>query len=263
MLSPVIFGQTVKIQVRLFPGYFIYYQNGSGTVSNDSGLTQILQSYGVGCDTGVGPSFYFSNEYEMSILYTGLEMSANLNNDLNAYSAVIRDSKVEEIPGVLNNILGIGLVDDNIGTYQSTIGGIVQTNDSDLNTIFQNYNVSRYENNHIKCNCNITSLKSDLNNLNTVISNVWFEGYAVLGLETFTFNDKTRIFPNPFQKYFNIETNEDILQYKVFDIYGKQIINVTSKNKLEIESERLNSGLYILNLEFDKGQISRYKIIKN
>lgn len=263
LFSPIVFGQTVKIQVRLFPGYFIYYQNGSGTVSNDTGLTQILQSYGVGCDTGVAPSFYFQNEYEMSILYTSIGQSSNLINDLNAYSTVIRDSKVEEISGVLNNILRISLVNSAIGVYQSTIGGIVQTNDNSLNTLFQNYGVSKYENNHIKCNCNIANLKAALNNLNTVISNAQFESYSVLGLETFSFNNKTRIFPNPFQKYFNIETNEAILQYKVFDIYGKQVIDVASKNKLEIESERLNTGLYILNLEFDNGQTHQYKVIKN
>ena len=59
------------------------------------------------------------------------------------------------------------------GSYQSTVGNIVQTNNSQLNTIFQNFNVDKYEGQYIRFNCNVNNLKTALQNLSGVVSNVF------------------------------------------------------------------------------------------
>ena len=72
----------------------------------------------------------------------------------------------------------------------------------------------------------------------------------------------TKISPNPFSNSYTIQTEEQISNYSLIDISGKQLINTTSKNELDNLSSQLNAGVYFLNLQFENGQKGNYKLIK-
>ncbi|ESU27029.1 hypothetical protein FLJC2902T_23700 [Flavobacterium limnosediminis JC2902] len=70
------------------------------------------------------------------------------------------------------------------------------------------------------------------------------------------------IYPNPFTTTFKIENQEQISQYTLFDVTGKQLIKTTEKSELDTQTSKLNSGMYLLQLDFENGKSSNYKIIK-
>ena len=79
-----------------------------------------------------------------------------------------------------------------------------------------------------------------------------------------TFKPKAlTIYPNPFIYTINIKTSETIVNYLLFDISGKKILNSNSKNDLDSACNNIVSGVYILKLKSDTGQIFNHKIIKN
>ena len=202
-----------------------------------------------------------SDEYGMAKIYCPNASLSNLTNQLTSYS-VIKSVKPETQDYTMADELIIQLANSNIGTYIATVNNIVTTNNTDLNSIFQTYNVDKYEGNYIRCNCNLDNLKIDLDNLSNVISQTYYATYYDL-LTSSQFNKKeTVISPNPFSTNFNIQTEEIISNYSLIDISGKQLINTASKNELDNASSQLNAGVYFLNLQFENGQKGNYKLIK-
>jgi Secretion system C-terminal sorting domain len=198
------------------------------------------------------------------------ENSTNFINELNAYDTVVLDAQlIGLIPncGYCFDILNISLVDSNNGSFQSLANSIVQTNNTDLNTIFQTYNVFEYSANAqvTRCNCNIDDLKISLQNLNSVIANVDNASCGLAWLlknENFE-NSKPNISPNPFSTTFEINAKQSITNYKIFDVIGKEIVSVNSKQELDSKTETLKRGIYLLELTFDNGKSDTIKLIKN
>ena len=62
-----------------------------------------------------------------------------------------------------------------------------------------------------------------------------------------------RVFPNPFQEVFNIELDKiyNTVRVKLYDIYGKLIINETVKNtsRYALLNSKLSVGTYYLKVE--------------
>ncbi len=150
----------------------------------------------------------------------------------------------------------------------STItNGIVVTNDSNLNQIFQNFNVfyfSQFSPNYheIVCVCDNLQLKNALDNYSSLVSSTQFNSPVYL-LSNKTFNSaNASIYPNPFSDNFSIETENIISNYSLFDVTGKQIAVTNSKTELDSKTAQLNAGFYLLNLTFDNGQTSNYKLVK-
>jgi hypothetical protein len=85
--------------------------------------------------------------------------------------------------------------------------------------------------------------------------------YYLLGNESFDAN-KPSIYPNPFSTSFSIQTKATILHYGVFDVTGKQIINTASKSALDNQVQQLTSGIYVLKLQSENGEIFKQKLIK-
>lgn len=157
----------------------------------------------------------------------------------------------------------ISLVDPSNGTYINTIGNIVVTNNTSLNSIFQTHQVSNYENNVIRCSCNLTNLYNDFLAIPSVISSSNLVMYVVL-LNNQSFNDtKPTISPNPFVSTINIEPNDNISTYSIFDVTGKQISKTSSKVDFDNKTEKLNSGMYLLKIDFENGEFYNQKLIKN
>lgn len=108
---------------------------------------------------------------------------------------------------------------------------------------------------------NINLLKSELDNLDLVVDYTNYVSVAMLNTTEFAL-DKPKLSPNPFSNTFDIQTNEVILNYSLFDISGKELINTNSKMALDDLSLQLNAGVYFLNLQLENGQKSNYKIVK-
>ena len=256
-----------RIQVRTTDLSNYVYSSGGFLTSNNASLATVLNNYSlIYLEEGL-PSYVFSDEVNYKVYnFFGYDPSQttwvnNLLTDLNTLS-IVSNAAVEESYGHLNNTLTISLSDQSLGIYINTVGGIVQTNNVTLNSIFQNYNVNKYEGNNIRCTCNVSNLKNALDNLTSIISNTYYAGIAVLSNTTFE-EKKALIYPNPFVDNFEIDTNENVLNYEIYDFIGKKIISESSKFNLALKTQNLKQGVYILNIVLDNKKSQSIKLIKN
>ena len=240
----------LQTSVSVYGGY-----NMIPVTTNDATLNQIITQNHCGINNEVGASGCFSNS-GIGVYYNNDTDMKQLILDLNNYpTAVVKAFKVGSTK--------YDLVTTNVGTYVATVNDIVQTNNNDLNTVFQNFSVNTFvDGNLIDCNCNKNDLYNALRNLTAVVKNVSQCNMAFLKTDEFEKN-AAKIYPNPFVNNINIETNENIIKYVVIDVSGKQIIATNSKSNLDTNTQLLVSGFYILNLEFDNGRTGSYKIFKN
>lgn len=251
----------------------IYNQNqvNEYTASNDAGINAILNSYGVRSYLIKGGHPY--EPFTGRIISIAGVFPQQFINDLLAYSSVIESVHISDL-NYFSDALALRLVDLNIGTPIGYNGNIVVTNNTALNQIFQNYNVYYFTqmfpgstwNVNLRvytavCNCNVNSLISDLNNLSSVIEIANNVGRIYLSNNQFE-KSKTTISPNPFYNSFTIDTEATISNYSIFDSTGKQIGTTSNKNELDNQVTKLQSGFYILNLNFENGETSNYKLVK-
>jgi hypothetical protein len=236
------------------------------TGTDDAGLNQILQQY--------GPCRLYSRDYFEGIVGIYCD-NTNLDQfviDLRSYSSVISYAHIM-INDLYTDRLYTTLVDPNVGYSTDLINHSGITNDAGLNQIFQDFNVYYYARfitsldggflryYWLKCNCENTALKAALDNYTNVIYMTGFYSPAYLTNEKF--NTKTySITPNPFITTFNIQTIENITNYSIFDISGKQIINCKSKTELDNQVINLKSGIYMLKIEFENEKAFSQKLIK-
>jgi Secretion system C-terminal sorting domain len=264
------FGEPM-IDVRLV-NQSIGYPN-SSSQSNDAGLNAILSSYGVN-----SYSFYMVHPYfpyQGKTMRIGGTFPTGLITALTNYSSVIAIARVSN-DGSYTDTVELKLVDINVGVPIGESAGVVTTNDSGLNIIFQNYNVFYYSQAYpslpigndllkyfnVVCNCDKNLLKTALDNYATVVQttqNIY--GGVELSNNQFA-NTKATISPNPFFTNFTIKTEELISSYTLYDVTGKQLINTTSKEKLNDLSSQLHQGIYVLNISFENGQNANYKLVK-
>lgn len=277
LFSNFVIAQQPDVEIRLvnanvgYPVILNQNQLNEYSASNDAGINAILNSYGVRSYLIKGGHPY--EPFALRIISIAGVFPQQFINDLLAYSSVIESVHVSDL-NYFSDALVLRLVDLNIGTPIGYNGNIVVTNNAALNQIFQNYNVYYYAQTYptstsnvnlrvytAVCNCNVNSLISDLNNLSSVIEIVNNVGRIYLSNNQFE-KSKTTIYPNPFYNAFNIETEEAISNYTVFDSTGKQIGIASDKNELDNQVSKLQAGFYILNLYFENGQTSNFKLVK-
>lgn len=237
-----------------------------GSATSNSAINLIFSNHNVNHCVNT-----FNNPYDIIIVeYTG----NNFNSFKNDLLANINVSNVRICHQTINNVynyadrLYIQLLNGNNGN--PILNGSTITTNSALNTIFSNYNVDVISQvipssstwYLIYFQGDITSLKAELENLNTVISSTNLVGVAMLLQNTRFEKSKTIISPNPFSDNFNIETENIISKYSLIDISGKQIVSTNSKQELDAKTQSLNAGFYVLNLTFDSGEISNHKLVK-
>lgn len=243
------------------------------TESTDPILNSIIQPYGVTLYTGKAGHPY--NPYSARIMQINISNSLNINQlilDLQAYSSVVEYAAVAD-QFTFSDALDLELTDPNIGMSTGTNNGVATTNDTGLNQIFLDNNVFYYSlsypslgGNFLKyynvvCNCNLSQLKSQLDNYSNIVNSTIPTGAVYLSNNQFR-KSTVSISPNPFTTNFNIQTDEVISNYSLIDISGKLLINTNSKNELDKLSSQLNSGIYFLNLKIENGQNSTFKLIK-
>lgn len=240
---------------------------GGATTSNDLGLNAILQSYPVSEYTLKTGNPY--SEFEgriVQIKCVGCNLNA-LKTDLEAYSSVVAKASPANQAHFINT-LSVILQNAAIGTSTGTTANIATTNDPGLNQIFQNFNVRSYDSTQdptyyqLRCDCDNTQLKMALDNYNNVVLNSAYNNAAyLLSNKDFT-NLNPKIYPNPFNLNFQIETNATISNYSLYDISGKLLISTDSKSRLDNQSGLLSNGAYFLKLTFDNNENHTQKLIK-
>ena len=77
-------------------------------------------------------------------------------------------------------------------------------------------------------------------------------------------DNHTSIYPNPSNGIINISSSKEMIAYQVYDIQGKLLIsNILSNNYGTIDIKNLESGLYILKIQYSDNLYQYHKIIKN
>ena len=143
---------------------------------------------------------------------------------------------------------------DNKQTFKTIAEGI-----SDTHYLWENPDISTGENIWFK----ITAYSVDKTLLNSIISPS--SSSFTLPVQLFKKNDLT-LYPNPSNKKFLIKLPQNIsdLNYQIFDMNGKIIIDKKEKNTtiLEIETQYFNPGLYFIKLNYDNKTMQTKFLVK-
>lgn len=85
--------------------------------------------------------------------------------------------------------------------------------------------------------------------------------FSTLSVDDFTLDDSTiQIYPNPASDYINISTTSTIQSVEMFDVLGKKVKYLKNSNKVDARS--LQSGIYIVKIYTDKGNIAKKILVE-
>jgi hypothetical protein len=73
--------------------------------------------------------------------------------------------------------------------------------------------------------------------------------------------DEAKVFPNPFYNEIHIELSGSNHQASILDLNGRELMRTEFSSKTVLHTDKLTSGIYLLNIRTDKGFLTR-KIIK-
>lgn len=273
ILLSSISANAIQVQIDFVNGFSIGVSDANplslsvGTSTTNSQINSILSNHNVNLCVNT-----FNSPYDIIIVeYNGNALN-NFKNEL------LSNSNVSKVRTGVSATAGTYYFADRLylelsnATNGNPIGnnnGTITTSNSALNTIFTTYNVTSmtvfitsipvYV---IYFEGNMTDLKNELENLSSVVEATEFISVPLL-LNNSEFDlSKTIISPNPFTTNFNIQTEELISNYSLFDVTGKKLINTTSKDQLDNLSSQLHQGIYVLDITFGNGQIASHKLIK-
>ncbi len=275
LISSYAIAQQPDVEIRLVNesiGYPNYINVSQANSSNDAGLNAILQTYNVNSYINKFSHPYLP--YINRIISVYGTYPSQFIADLLAYSSVVESVHISEM-NTFSDAVQLQLLDLNIGSPTGFNGNIVTTNDTGLNQIFQDFNVFYYAQTYpsstvnsslsvydVVCNCDKNILKLALDNYTATIQSTQNVSAGFMLSNNSFEKSKAIVSPNPFLNDFNIETEESITNYSVFDISGKQIIATSNKNELDNQATKLQAGMYVLNLVFENGQTSNSKLVK-
>ncbi|MBL86131.1 MAG: hypothetical protein CMO82_05660 [Winogradskyella sp.] len=247
---------------------------GCSQESNDEGLNNIFQNHNVTCYQTAYVYSDTPNDLYGSIHIGGCDGCniAQLVQDLNNYDSVIMIASEDYEEYSFNHGLNLTLVDDTIGTPIGENNGVVTTNNTNLNQIFTNFNVSyytianagtSYENYELFCNCDATLLKQELDMLSTIVLSTDYMSMGVVLSTEESQMTHVSIHPNPFKDKISIKINKAIESIEIYDILGKSIYKSSSVSELENYSSTLKSGVYLLKITTKDGNTMTKKLIKS
>lgn len=273
ILLSSISANAIQVQIDFVNGFSIGLSDANplslsiGTSTTNSEINTILSNHNVNLCVNT-----FHSPYDIMVVeYNGSALN-NFKNEL------LSNSNVSTVRTGVNVTGGTYYFADRLylelsnainGNPIGTNNGTITTSNSALNAIFTSYNVTSmtvfltsipvYI---IYFEGNMVDLKTELENLSSVVETTEFVSIGLL-LDNSEFNiSKTIISPNPFSTNYNIKTDELISNYTLFDVTGKQLINTTSKEKLDNLSSQLHQGIYVLGITLENGQKATYKLVK-
>ncbi|MCU0359677.1 MAG: T9SS type A sorting domain-containing protein [Bacteroidia bacterium] len=81
--------------------------------------------------------------------------------------------------------------------------------------------------------------------------------------ETMDKENQLQIFPNPFNSSFNIESEFEIKEVRLFNALGEMVLNqIATGKEVSIEIPDFSKGIYFLSIETEKGTVTK-KLIKD
>jgi hypothetical protein len=240
--------------------------------SLDPGLIAILNSHSVAIYQEKGGHPY--PEFQSRIYQTeGADNLSALLADLLNYSSVVESAVIADA-SAFSDCCKLQLLNANIGIPVGLSGNNVVTNDTQLNAIFQNYNVyydvQTYPNStwestlrwySLVCNCDVQQLRDALDAYTGGIEATELESAAYLHVNNYI-QRSVKIYPNPFKTDFEIDSVDDIANYYLADISGKLITNTYDFLSLQSQLQNLRSGVYFLTLKFAVGFSETRKVVK-
>ena len=87
----------------------------------------------------------------------------------------------------------------------------------------------------------------------------WYENLGVLGIGD-NFLNKIEVYPNPVKDVLTINTNQQIDKIEILNFNGQKLKTFLFQNKVDLNS--LNSGIYLVKIFNDIGEIEIIKIVK-
>lgn len=259
-----------NIQLKLQPGHSF------PGVLNDIGFNQILANYNIYAESI--PTDCSSSYQDLLIRSTSSTNMLDLLNELNNYQAVVKYANFDLENGAVNCRVLVKIL--SAISFTGVSNSIVQTSNASLNTIFQNFGVDGYcqayptsnccaDEYIISCNnCNAINLKNaiiNLQNTTPIYASNYppsLTGYGTLGIASFETKEAT-IYPNPFTTTFAIESQNEIKNYSLTDVLGKQLVITETKTDLDKTTSALIKGTYFLIIAFENSKQEIFKLIKN
>ncbi|WP_407557617.1 T9SS type A sorting domain-containing protein [Winogradskyella sp. 4-2091] len=246
------------------------------STSTDDGLNAIFSLHETSFYESLYPSSsngFYNNSYS---LYAKIRCNScdesELISDLLEYNTVVAYAGLETENFLINGLY-IHLVDDTIGIPTGvSSNGIIETNDTLLNQLFLDYNVVTFELNdsnwggntyNLKCRCDSSILKAELDNYVSLISTATPVDYGMLLSTEDSIQFEAKIYPQPFKDKVNIDINQPIKSLVLFDVLGKQVYKSSSIIGFENFSSTLKSGVYLLKILTSEGESITKKLIKS
>lgn len=86
---------------------------------------------------------------------------------------------------------------------------------------------------------------------------------SITGINETTVSSVAKVFPNPFSNQLTFTSSDnEIMKLILYDIFSRQILQLTITNSTTINTEQLTDGIYFYELRNDKGTIKNGKILK-
>lgn len=237
----------MQIFVVLKPSVYLVAVNSSNPYSqlttSDTGLNQIMSNNNAQFFQ-YGQSNCYLNNFG-SETFGSISLLNELNNYSNAVEIAYPTSTNPMVANVYASSINVELTNSNIGNYISTNNNIVVTNNSDLNAIFQTYNVFSFiKDKIISCDCNADNLQNALTNLLTIVSNAEnCSGIVFLVNNSFYKANEFKFFVR--NKYLNIISgNNDLKTISIYNLLGKELISIITSQPINID--QLSTGIYIV-----------------
>ena len=82
---------------------------------------------------------------------------------------------------------------------------------------------------------------------------------STLGVDDFDLSNKVNIYPNPASGVININSQIEIDTVELYDLIGKKVL---TSNQIEISIKHLKTGIYLLKITTNKGQLVKRIVIK-
>lgn len=100
------------------------------------------------------------------------------------------------------------------------------------------------------------------NNSNTIWDNYSNCYEFITNVQSIENKPLVKVFPNPFTKCINIENSTEIINVKIYNLLGKELLNETIIESKTIDMSSLNPGVFILKILKDQNEVITKKIIK-
>ena len=186
----------------------------------------------------------------------GLDSADVLNLQAIASSVVLDSTEVWNLFDVQNVELSSTEIDGydfivEVSNYDSIYWDFGDGQFSDLDSVFHSYEINQ--------TYTVELSIFSKNNCKKIEFSYYIDTFNISDVEEL--QSTIRLYPNPSNRYFNIEI-EEASTIQVFNLQGKKIMEVMKNNSFQLDLAGVEKGLYTIRVIDQKG-IQNFKIIKD